>query len=553
MNNIAIICNKYAGSLRRIINNPIATVEGEMSLRTFQDKVTPVFRMEYLDIVVLDHTALKEEFLEAVKYLKVQLPQRVRLIVLYPNLPVDELYQQMLVYGVYDIVNPDCNPDKMNDMAIDKKITSDLLWALQEPTTFANIVDKLDVHTAKPNEEAPVEKKPLIKLESKQKPKKGTVKPRLIGFYGITDRSFNNIISDGKYNVVGIYPSVGEQDIGNADIIVIDRCSEADVAYIASLVAVNQHKAVITAGYEREIDFPGVSGVNYFTYDMSPADFARQVSINSIKTLEQQQNSSAGNQTFALYGVKGGVGTTVITAIMAQNFAKKNPDKRVCAVDFSSRAGDLGEKFGIDKPNLNIHECVLKFLEKKNEHLDINNYKSKIIDYCFPVNGVYVMPTSQVDIYEFTDRRYSTSEIAQMYRFVLKGLKEQFDAVFIDVTKFGGYCYDIALQEATRIILVSDGKIASTNHLLHKIGQLKDDSRVSVIINRIDTRHNETEFDDVNIIRSKFDKDRIIELPVDKHLLNETKEMAVKHNKKIDRELNRYFVNAVPDIKKKRK
>ena len=163
------------------------------------------------------------------------------------------------------------------------------------------------------------------------------------------------------------------------------------------------------------------------------------------------------------------------------------------------------------------------------------------------------MPTSQVDIYEFTDRRYSTSEIAQMYRFVLNGLKEQFDAVFIDVTKFGGYCYDIALQEATRIILVSDGKIASTNHLLHKIGQLKDDSRVSVIINRIDTRHNETEFDDVNIIRSKFDKDKIIELPVDKHLLNETKEMAVKHNKKIDRELNRYYVNAVPDIKKIRR
>ena len=39
----------------------------------------------------------KEDFLEAVKYLKVQLPQRVRLIVLYPNLPVNELYQQMLI------------------------------------------------------------------------------------------------------------------------------------------------------------------------------------------------------------------------------------------------------------------------------------------------------------------------------------------------------------------------------------------------------------------------------------------------------------------------
>jgi len=254
-----------------------------------------------------------------------------------------------------------------------------------------------------------------------------------------------------------------------------------------------------------------------------------------------------------LYGVKGGVGTTVLSAIMAQNYAKKNPDKRVCAVDFSSRAGDLGEKFGIDKPNLNIHECVLKFLEKKNEHLDINNYKNKIIDYCFPVNGVYVMPTSQVDIYEFTDRRYSTSEIAQMYRFVLNGLKEQFDAVFIDVTKFGGYCYDIALQEATKIILVSDGKIASTNHLLHKIGQLKDDNRVSVIINRVDTKHNETEYDDVNIIKAKFDKDKIIELPVDKDLLNETNEMAVKHGRKIDRELNRLFVNTVPKNKKRKK
>ncbi|MBR3351506.1 MAG: hypothetical protein IKG35_05265, partial [Erysipelotrichaceae bacterium] len=130
--------------------------------------------------------------------------------------------------------------------------------------------------------------------------------------------------------------------------------------------------------------------------------------------------------------------------------------------------------------------------------------------------------------------------------------KEQFDAVFIDVTKFGGYCYDIALQEATRIILVSDGKIASTNHLLHKIGQLKDDSRVSVIINRIDTRHNETEFDDVNIIRSKFDKDKIIELPVDKHLLNETKEMAVKHGKRIDKELNNLFSSTIFMNKKKK-
>ena len=173
MNNIAIICNKYAGSLRRIINNPIATVEGEMSLRTFQDKITPVFRMEYLDIVVFDHTALKEDFLEAVKYLKMQLPQRVRLIVLYPNLPVNDMYQQMLVYGVYDIVNPDCNPNMFDDLAIDKKITSDMLWALQEPTTFANIVDKLEVYNEKTPEVSPEDKKSKIKLENKQKPKKG--------------------------------------------------------------------------------------------------------------------------------------------------------------------------------------------------------------------------------------------------------------------------------------------------------------------------------------------------------------------------------------------
>ena len=552
MNNIAIICNKYASSLRRIINNPIATVEGEMSLRTFQDKIAPVFRMEYLDIVVLDHTALKEDFLEAVKYLKMQLPQRVRLIVLYPNLPVNDMYQQMLVYGVYDIVNPDCNPNMLDDLAIDKKITSDMLWALQEPTTFANIVDKLGVYNEKTLEVTPEDKKSKIKLENKQKPKKETVKPRLLGFYGITDRSFNNIISDGKYNVIGIYPSVNEQDFSSADIIAIDRCSKEEVAYIVSLVEINQHKAVITAGYEREIDYPDVAGVNYFTYDMSPGDFARQVSINSARTIEKQ-TTSYGNNTYACYGVKGGVGNTTLLAILAQNYAKKNPDQRVCAVDFSSRAGDLGEKFGIDKPTLNIHECLLKYLEKKNEHLDINTFKNKVTDYCFYVNGVYVMPTSQVDIYEYTDHRYQTSEIAQMYRFILSALKEQFDAVFIDVTKFGGFCYDIALQEATRIILVSDGKIASTNHLLHKIGQLKDDNRVSIIINRVDTKHNETEYDDVNIIKAKFDKDKIIELPVDKDLLNETNEMAVKHGRKIDRELNKLFANTVPKNKKRKK
>ncbi len=552
MNNIAIICNKYAGSLRRIINNPIATIEGELSLRMFQDKVTPIFRMEYLDIVVLDHTALKESFLEAVKYLKVQLPQRVRLIVLYPNLPVNDLYQQMLVYGVYDIVNPDCDSNRMDDLSIDKKITSDLLWALQEPTTFANIVDKLDVYTpATEKEEAP-SKKQGIKLNPKFNPNKETAKPRLLGFYGITDRSFNDLMTDGKYNVIGVYSGVNEQDFSSADVIAIDRCSKEDVAYIVSLVNINQHKAVIVAGYEREIDYPDVEGVNYFTYDMSPADFARQVSINSIKTIEKQ-NYSGTNITMAFYGVKGGVGNTTLLAITAQSYARRHPDKKVCAVDFSSRAGDLGEKFGIDKPTLNIHECVLKYLDKKKEHQDINSYRSKVGDYCFYVNGVYVMPTSQVDIYEYTDHRYSTSDIAQMYRFILSALKEQFDTVFIDVTKFGGFCYDIALQEATRIILVSDGKIASTNHLLHKIGQMKDDNRVSIIVNRIDIRHNETEYDDVNIIRSKFDRDRIIEIPIDKDLLNEAKEMAVKHGKRVDKELNKLFANTVAKNKRNRK
>ena len=88
---------------------------------------------------------------------------------------------------------------------------------------------------------------------------------------------------------------------------------------------------------------------------------------------------------------------------------------------------------------------------------------------------------------------------------------------------------------------------------MHKIGQLKDDNRVSIIINRVDTKHNETEYDDVNIIKAKFDKDKIIELPVDKDLLNETNEMAVKHGRKIDRELNKLFVNTVSKKNKRKK
>ena len=84
MEYFGIIANEYAGVITRTVGTAVQfNVEGCWTEKEFENKINPLFKQQYINIVVLDVTCLKDHLLEGIRYLKLNLPTNVRLIVLY--------------------------------------------------------------------------------------------------------------------------------------------------------------------------------------------------------------------------------------------------------------------------------------------------------------------------------------------------------------------------------------------------------------------------------------------------------------------------------------
>lgn len=553
MNQTSIIVNEYAGIIGRIIDRPVVRIDGSFMESEFEREVAPLFKQQYLDMVILDATTLKEKVLEAARYLKINLAPSVRLIVVYPNLEDEAIYQQLLVYGIYDVVKPKINKHEMSDGEIEKKITAEINWAISEPTPFSKVADKLAISVITQNIVAPA-------YEPEHPKAKKSNKPRLMGFYRESDDAFEAIRESGRYNIVGIYSEFErgvDYDFSAVDIIVMDEPDADFASYIRGLADVNETKTIVLAGYssKAEADASTIKGVRCFEYDGSSAHFARQVSVVAGRKEEVAINPN--HRIYAFYGVKGGVGTSTIAALVAEQYLKDHPEHKAVIVDFSAQAGDLGEKFGIEKPDPNLFECIATFVKAKQEHLDIDLLKEKIVGYChyLPEKKIYVLPTPYTDIYRYTNYRYKTEDIAEIYRYILEVLKEYFDATFIDVTDFGGFPYEMAIVSSDRLFLVGDGKLSSTGHMLSKFDELREaglESKTWAILNRLDTKHNENEYENVKILRNHIKESHIIELPYDRKLKDEDKEMGISCSKSFSKPMKGFWkrVDEIPAAKR---
>ena len=566
LNQIALIANKHSGALAHVVEKPCVRVDGCFNKTEFEAAVTPVLKMMYLDLVIVDATCVKDNFLDSLCYLKLNLPKAVRIIVLYPNLKDEAVLRQIYVYGIYDVVRPEIDEASMDDAAISKQISAEIQWAIQEPTSFAKVADQLAISVITQNVSIKSDAQP-VKVKNKTELKKQTNKPRLIGFYAIDDSAYGALIDSNKYNVVDVVMAsediIAEQDYSAIDIIALDRVTPDLVAYIKSLVDVNQNKAVIVAGYTDADDVAAVESienVNVFNFDGSPAAFNRQVSINSVAKTSASNNFVC--RTFGVYGAKGGSGATTITAVLAKEYAKANPKKKVLAVDFSAKAGDLGQKFGIALTTENagnLYECVSSFAKAKIDHLDIDLLKDKVLEYCHFDNksNVYVLPTSYTDIYHYTNYRIGTEDIAFVYGYILDTLKEYFDAIFIDITKYGGFPYELALDSTDKLIIVGDAKLASVSQMLTKVDELLELrllDKATFIVNRSNIKHNEDEYDNYKVLSDRVGRHKTLLLPVDKKLLIEKDEMGTVSGSGFTKALNKIWnlTESLPIKKKKR-
>lgn len=554
---IAIIGNKHFDTINTATNvEAVGSTVGSFSQTEFEAKAIEILKISNLEIIILDTTCIVDEtkILECVRYLKMLMKPETRLICLWPNLKDEAFIQQLLVYGVYDLLNPEIDENTMDDIAIANKITADIQYSINNPVSFADVVDSLNVSIITQNiiesgDYAYPEVEETKEIENKkqkavEKPKKKTFKfmkekekQRLVGFFEGSEKVFDTIVSSNRYNIVSInsmmFDVVDTIDYEAVDVIVLADTSLDTVKRIENLVAVCEKQPLIIVGYKDEIKLNEITPNAYlkvFNYDGTSNAFARNVSIAIAKIDDEIQKTNKNTKVFAVYGVKGGVGSTTICSLMAKEYAKQHPTDRVMICDFSLRAGTLAERWGIDTPNPNLFEAVSKFAQARQDHIDISQLKDKLDAYCHysSKDGVYVLPTPYNDIYHYTNYKFNSELLLYIYNYLLEAFKETYDAIFLDVTKFGGFSYDIAIENATKIILVSDAKLSSCSLLLQKLDELKDKmASVNVVMNRCDLKHNEREYENYSAVCEVIDKGKIAIVPFDKKMFAEEVELQL--------------------------
>ena len=341
LENTAIICNTYLDAINKVIKRPMVAIGGSYNINEFKKETAPLFKQQYLNLLIFDASVIKDDVLEALCYLKANLDSNVRIIVLYPNLDDGKIYRQILAYGIYDVIDTKIDKDSMSDEDINKLIISELSWVINEPVRFNKVKDKLKL-------DIPVIRE--IKVED-TKVSKDTNKKRLIGFFKDDDSSFKTIRSSNRYNIIGIYKESSfdekSDDISYADIIVMDdEPSEEFVRYIKSLSEVNEKKPLIIVGIKdpNKSQYIGVDGVRCFIYDGTAEHFARQVSIVYHKKDNTPKDSN--HVIYAFKSVKGGVGNTTLTVLAATTYAKKHKDnaedEKILIIPVASNKGLCG-------------------------------------------------------------------------------------------------------------------------------------------------------------------------------------------------------------------
>lgn len=583
---LAIIGNKHFNAINLATNSEaVGSSYGEFSQAEFESRMIELLKLSNLELIIMDTTCIAQEdkILECIRYLKMLMKAETRLIVLWPNLTNEAYIQQLLVYGVFDLLTPQLDENTMDDVDIAQKVTADIQYALYNPVSFADVVNSLNVSIITQNiiESNPDEyQQPVYKeveetkeIEDRKVKKearklfkfKEAEKQRLVGFYAGTEEMFEKIKNSNRYNVVSINPylfgdAISDVDYDEVELVVTDNVPADTIKYIESLVAVSTKRPLIVAGYSDAVEMGKVAQSEYvktFLYNGEADNFARNVSITASKINDEIIKSNKQTKVFAVYGVKGGVGSTTIASLLAKEYAKQHPTDRVMICDFSLRAGTLAERWGIDTPNPNLFEAIDKFATARVNHIDISQLKDKLDAYCHYDNksGVYVLPTPYNDIYHYTNYKFNSEQLLFVYNYILEAFKETYDAIFLDVTKFGGFSYDIAIENATKIILVSDAKLSSCSLLLQKLDDLKDKiASVSVILNRTDIKHNEREYENYNAVVESIDKSKVAIVPFDNKMFMEEKELQLTPTKTTIRAIEDAWniILQVPKAKKKR-
>ena len=85
------------------------------------------------------------------------------------------------------------------------------------------------------------------------------------------------------------------------------------------------------------------------------------------------------------------------------------------------------------------------------------------------------------------------------------------------------------------MFISTDAKLSGVSHTLNTLSELKEDEKgyeTIIVVNKLNTKHNENEYENLKILKNHIKELKLIELPFDKKLNDEVLEMDIIASRK---------------------
>lgn len=200
--------------------------------------------------------------------------------------------------------------------------------------------------------------------------------------------------------------------------------------------------------------------------------FNRYESLNSQSAIVHKNG-----KIVAVYGAKGGVGVTFLTANLAIALAKDKL-KRVAVCDFSLEFADVVTYLNLE-PKYSVRDVI-----ENNRLLDISFLDGVMVEH---PSGVKILPPPR------EDQDPVTSQHTAVLESTFSLLSKHYDYTLIDTGRLDPHLLQMVLTEANIILLLGNPDVPSLKGLVSLVRKLNlthyDPEKIKVIINRFNSKN----------------------------------------------------------------
>ena len=539
--NFTYAANKHFDAFNRIAYDEANTIKGSHGIDEFKKLSSNCIKNKNIDIFLFDVSVASSpaDSIQYIKHLRT-IRERMRIIYVAPALKDEVVIDAIIALGVYDIVNPNLSSE--DTLTYTQDVTDSINLLIDRPNTFSMVAH----HTITRVSSDSVGEK-TIEIQSALNDK--NIRTYLLyKSKSIKNKISNNLEKGGTFIFAGDAPlndsDVAKLNLLRIDLLLIEEPTEDELYNAINVAKVLKNKLRIVCfyqdfdAYDKALTAPGAYPI---IYDGSYESLERSIRDSFVQKIREATKDAMNGKSkvISLVGQKGGVGRTSLSCLLADTFAKKTSlGLKVCIVDFNVFSGDVSIKYGIEDATPNLYQWIKEIIEKKQDGYTIDLLKNHVRNFTHYIkkNGVYVMPTTYVDLYAYTGYAYTHEVINEALVNTLDSLKDQFDVVILDTTG-DTPATDLAILHSSDVLIVTDGTLPGIYQAKSMYSRLCatdtiDHKKLSLVINNVETLGREHELGNIKIAKSFFKGDVYI-LPHDKKLTKNMDNLNIEAGKKL--------------------